>query len=521
MAFTLDDLLSLPSIQRARPEILAGENLGRPVRWVHTSDIFEIAPLLRGGEVLVTTGLGLVASPAQARRSYVRALAQVGAAGLFLELGRTFVSAPQEVVEEAKRWDLPLVVLHQVVPFVTVTEEAHTAILAGERGDLVERTALGEELLAALSESRDLITFVGAIGSIAGEPTALYTSGGELVAGSTHEPTERDQPAPGPLEAAIQARVVVEGREWGTLCIFAIPTKRLTTLAEMASRYVALEVKRSGTLPVSRFQAGGDLVIDMVSGRFDSAQELTQRALGAGLHLPAGYQGVALCVRARGVSPHAIGSSVLAAARTVGARVFGSVIAGAYGSDIVIGTRVRPREVRITAENFTRLLLADIRSTTPGTAVVSVGNVVRDIPSLVGSMQSALDTAGLAAKVAPLATMVLAQDFALYRVFASLVDDTTLETFVADQLGPLLEQDARTGSHLVATLDALFVAGLSKNDAAQLLGVRRQTIYGRLERIDSLLGESVLEHRARRTAIDLALLLWRLRSAAGSGASRA
>lgn len=518
MAFTLTDLLDLPSVQQARPEIVVGHELDDvDVRWVHTSEIFEIAPLLRGGEVLVTTGLGLVASTADARRAYVRRLAQVGAAALFLELGRTFVTVPPEVAEEAARCGLPLVVLHQVVPFVAITEEAHTALLSGEREDLLRGAQVRDELVAALADSRDLIGFVGAVGAIAGEPTALYTAAGELVAGPAQDVLERAGRTAGPQDAGVRAPVVVEGQEWGTLCIFAPAAPRLETLATHASPLVALEVRRRGSLPISRFQAGSDLVVDMLTGRYESAQELTKRALGVGLNLPTGFQAVALCVRARGVVPHAVGSSVLAAARAVGARVFGPVIAGASGPDVVVGTRVRPREVRDAAATFARLLSAEIRSTSSGSALVSVGSVVADVPSLVGSMQSARDTANLATKVAPLADVVHAQDFALYRVFASLVDDSTLEDFVADQLGPLLEQDARTGSQLVATLDALFVASLSKNDAAQLLGVRRQTVYGRLERIDSLLGVSALEHRARRTAIDLALLLWRLRSAAGSG----
>ena len=58
MAVTVQDLLDLPVLGEARPEVLVGGDLDRrPVRWVHTSEIYEIWPLLRGGEVLLTTGL--------------------------------------------------------------------------------------------------------------------------------------------------------------------------------------------------------------------------------------------------------------------------------------------------------------------------------------------------------------------------------------------------------------------------------------------------------------------------------
>ena len=67
-----------------------------------------------------------------------------------------------------------------------------------------------------------------------------------------------------------------------------------------------------------------------------------------------------------------------------------------------------------------------------------------------------------------------------------------------DQLGPLLEVDARTGSELVPTLDAYLDAGLSKTAAAAALGIRRQTLYHRLERIGQALAG--LDLADRRTA---------------------
>ncbi len=41
---TVAELLRLPPLADARPEVLVGSALGdRPVRWVHTSEIFEIS----------------------------------------------------------------------------------------------------------------------------------------------------------------------------------------------------------------------------------------------------------------------------------------------------------------------------------------------------------------------------------------------------------------------------------------------------------------------------------------------
>jgi purine catabolism regulator len=61
-------------------------------------------------------------------------------------------------------------------------------------------------------------------------------------------------------------------------------------------------------------------------------------------------------------------------------------------------------------------------------------------------------------------------------------------------------------------LDAFLECGLSKTAAAAALGVRRQTLYARLEKMDDLLGGLDLSERQRRTALDLALAAWRMRS---------
>ena len=71
VALTLADVLAHPALVQCRPAVLAGDPTTRTVRWVHSSDIYEIAPLLRGGELLLTTGLGLVDSTPDELRAYV------------------------------------------------------------------------------------------------------------------------------------------------------------------------------------------------------------------------------------------------------------------------------------------------------------------------------------------------------------------------------------------------------------------------------------------------------------------
>jgi len=539
MPFSVADLLELPALVRARPEVACGERLGeREVRWVHSSEIFDIAPLLRGGEVLLTTGLGLVALSPEARRSYIATIARVGVAALVLELGRTFVTAPPELIDEAHRTGLPVILLHEVVPFIEVTEAAHLEILGGELAQLRSATIIRDALLASLSATRGLVAFTGAIGELAGCAAALYSRDGELVAGTAPEdgtldgdtgPVDGAVPADGTVpdevavtgevaaasEVTVTGEVTVSGEVWGHLVLAAPPTPYLRTVLAAALPLLALEVGRSGATPVSRNQAGADLLRDMVTGRYVSTAELASRALGVGLLVRPGQRALAICVRSRSAS--AAPGSVLIAAREVASRVYGASLVAEHNGEVLLGVLTRPRELRSTLERFADELGRELRSTIGGGVMVSAGPAVADVPALVSSFPSARDTARLAMRLAPTATVVLSADFALYQLLISLVDDEALEAFVTDQLGPLLAHDARTGAGLVMTLDAYLAAGMSKTRTADALGIRRQTLYGRLERIGTLLGDLDLDNRERRTALDLALVSWRLRLSAARG----
>lgn len=156
-ALTLREVLALDPVRASEPEILAGEGaLDRPVRWVHSSEVYEGANYLDGGELLLTNGFGLTDADEEVRRRYVRELHARGAAGLAVEVGRALPSMPAEVTDEARRLELPLLSLHRVVPFVRITEAANRAIVArGLSGRSVVRPWGDDHTAALLADLAD------------------------------------------------------------------------------------------------------------------------------------------------------------------------------------------------------------------------------------------------------------------------------------------------------------------------------------------------------------------------------
>ncbi|MGI5456892.1 PucR family transcriptional regulator [Streptomyces sp. CA-249302] len=156
-ALTLREILDLDPVRASEPTLLAGENaLDRPVRWVHSSEVYEGANFLDGGELLLTNGFGLTDADEETRRRYVRELAARGAAGLAVEVGRSLPDMPTEVVDEARRLGLPLLSMHRVVPFVRITEAANRAIVArGLSGRSVVRPWGDDHTAALLADLAD------------------------------------------------------------------------------------------------------------------------------------------------------------------------------------------------------------------------------------------------------------------------------------------------------------------------------------------------------------------------------
>ncbi|MEU4781137.1 PucR family transcriptional regulator ligand-binding domain-containing protein, partial [Micromonospora sp. NPDC023633] len=134
---TVREVLALDPVRHGAPRLVAGDaGLDRPVRWVHVTEVPDIAPLLGGGELVLTTGIGLPADDG-GLRAFIGDLADVGVSGLVVELGRRYVSAvPRVMAAAAQRRGLPLVELRRATPFVRITEAVHALIVDAQLTEL-------------------------------------------------------------------------------------------------------------------------------------------------------------------------------------------------------------------------------------------------------------------------------------------------------------------------------------------------------------------------------------------------
>ncbi|MGC0416156.1 PucR family transcriptional regulator ligand-binding domain-containing protein [Embleya sp. AB8] len=502
MTLSLRAVLDHPVMRGADPTVPdPGADLDRPVRWVHSSEIYEIAPLLRGDELLLTTGLGLAGRDAAERRRYIVDLAAAGVAGVALEVGRTFRAVPADVVEAATEARLPLVVLRGVVPFVAIAEAVNAAILDSAVTRLRHVNEVVRELSGVLARGAGVDELTTTLSHLTGRPVILTAIDGTLTAhAGTDDPTEVTK-AP-----AAEASVELRGALWGRLVLGerthtqppgATPTAATarpndavpwSAAAPEVAREVVEHAAQVFAPALLRLADRGGWVgrerRELVEGLLHDAlpaREVAARLTVCGL-VPAGtavWAGVAVQL----ADPVRAVTALYEGLRVCGGR--GLVSDGPGGAAYAVIALDRPIHVTELADRL------GLSAGTGDEPTAALGPMVRDVARVGHSLRAARDTLRLARRVhpvrsAPVADTVLADAWALERVLDRLSPEE-LADLVEDQLGPLLAADATRGTGLVDTLEAYLRCGCSKTETAGVLFLRRQSVHQRLALIESLL----------------------------------
>lgn len=467
--------------------LTAHDRLDVSVGWVHSSEIFEIGPLLAGGELLLTTGLGLGGLDAGTRRHYVRDLAERGVAGLAFEIGRTFDAVPDEMLREGSSARLPIIELRRVLPFIEVCREANTAIVSGELAGLRLRSELDDALHRDLTGAGGVAGMLAHVATVTGRSVVLVGSGGALLAAHG---VDDDRSAWRIVDSAVEsAPVEVRGRDIarlvagpGTAGAPGVPDDQVATLLSVAAGPLASALTRSGTRGSA---LGTRLVSELVAGRPIRRADLLSRLAGSGV--PVSDSVVLVTVAAEAPDPRmaeAILSRVAASAGTVLATVDATVYAlvavtvSPTGDDPVervaaaIAAAVDP-SARITAVVGDGLHLGAVPSGLELSAAIS-GSLIRNA----GRLDGATTRGGRSVFTG----RELAVDAAVRTT------DPAVRRELLELVGPLTAHDAVHSSRLIVTLETHLRHGCSATRSAEALHIGRQSLYQRLERIRGLLG---------------------------------
>jgi purine catabolism regulator len=517
---TVQTALGLPSLRRGLPRVVAGRSgLVRAVRWAHPGEVPNIARLLKGGELLLMTGMGVGRSAAE-QRAFMRGLVDRGVSGVVVELGHVYSSLPQTFIETAEAGEIPLIELRREVLFVEATEEIHSSIVSRQLAVLRRGDELHRRFMDLLLDGAGVPEILSALADAIGNPVVLQKLDGSLLYHSTHRADDAEVLSTWELikdDPSLERRAIIcpipgsSDGIWGRLAALPIdsPLDDFDQVAvERAVGLVALALLRSRQETLLATRERGNFLADLLSGRA-SVAEAGARASALGFD-PGDRALLPLVLFSSDSTADPSWLSVWRGFRQE--MVWRSIptMIGSGGADehtlVVLGVR-DPLRRRAVIEDVVGALRQRIRQHigAPEHVVIAAGQIVRGWAGLREALGQTVESASLA-RGAPQRPWFDADPANLDGLLLQLRNDDRLRRFAELRLAPVVSHDHSRSAKLMPTLRALYQEGWRKSDAARALHLNRQSLYPRLERIEQLLGVD-LESNEDRLALELALCL--------------
>lgn len=509
--------LRLPPLSEGVPEVLAGaSSLENRIRWVHSGEWLEMASVLRGGELLLTTGMGLPDSAAGQRR-FIASLAERGIAGLVIELHTSIDHVPKAMVAEAEARHLPLIALHREIPFVEVTETMHRE-LVGRQALALERAEEAHRRFTELMlEGAGVPEVLQALADLVKNPVVLekadegafYHHGHDrsdaTVRAAWDAVTHRLPEAPDHVTVPVK---LGRGRTWGTLSALALssPMRRHDRIVlERGASVVALAMlQRDGEHSLAARHRGQFIANLMRSAAVDE-REATGMAAELGFDRRALLRLPVVTVRRNrwplegDGSDEAVWSTVWREVTRELASMRMSAITGVLpgeGLALVLALRAAGDREDVAAR-VSRTLRRAARIALDGAElVVCAGPVSRSWEQVGAELRDALELSQ-AVRHGPSQEWFDSTAARLEWLLWGLRHDDTLQSFVQRRLACLIRHDAEHRTQFVATVEAYCAHGGRIAETARDLHLQRQSLYKRIERIEELLGDQLSDPDTR------------------------
>ncbi|MPY58687.1 PucR family transcriptional regulator [Streptomyces spongiae] len=514
------DVLALPVLAAGQPTVVTGApHLDRPVRWVHITELTDPASFLKGGELVLTTGMPLPQDAAGVRR-YVDELADIGAAALVIELVRRYHRPPDTLVDACRRRGLPLVTLAKDVNFLEVTQVVHSLLLGNQTEAMRRAQRIHEAFTALTLRGAGPEDVVRAAADMSGSTVVLENLVHQALicepSGLTVEEAladwEQRSRATGPGDATttrgpegwLTAPVEYQGERWGRVVML----RARSSGAAFGPEDITLLERTAMALTVARLihpapwerTAHRNALLDLVEQRYCSAEDAHARCAALGLATDRGHFVAALVDLPAGKGAVETESRLEQELSRAGvAALVGELAPGRLG----ILLALRPGQ---PWRSFVERLSEAVQGLAPE-AIVSAGCEVTD---LTDSARSFREAARVAEATPPGQSLPRNRSFhelsdiGLRRVLYALREDPRVQEYTERQLRRLIDHDAQHGTDLLTTLRHYLEAAGNKTTAARRGGLSRETMHQRLRTIERLLDRD-LESGDQRTELHVAL----------------
>jgi purine catabolism regulator len=493
MPVTVRDIVSIPGMPLRL--LAGGPHASEPIRWVHASELEDPTPWLKGGELILTTGLGIGTTAAK-QRAYLKRLVAAGVAGLGFGLGFGHDKTPRALIIAAEQADFPVFEVPYPVPFIAITEAIFTRLLA-EQFDTLQRAVDAEHVLTrAVLEGKGVEGIAGSLADVIKGWALLLDLHGITLASTSRAASLRQERVweelreSRPDSASFSLTMVDRGHHvWvqpvgghGRIEAFLAvgkpeqPSQLDRIVAGHALSLFAIELAKSRAVADEKRRLLGDFFDQLATGSMSPAE--AARGLSRfGFERDAKLMVVVVEGADEAVDPEALSL----AATDLASRRGGGFLVSAQDAGVHL---LLPADTPVDLADLAKAL---------GVRVERELHAGAGSPVVSADVGRSLREARYALQVCRLEGWPQAgfEDLGTYRLLLSMADPDALRAFADAMLAPLDGYDREHNGELIGSLQAFLQHNARWETAAAQLYVHRHTLRYRMRKVEQLTGRDL------------------------------
>ncbi|MFJ7979774.1 PucR family transcriptional regulator [Lysinibacillus xylanilyticus] len=514
-------------------KLIAGQQgLNRQVLWTHILEIKDFDTLINGGELILTTGVGLQLER-ETQIAYLQNLIRNGAAALCIEIGDYFDYVPVELVAMANVHDFPIIIFEEVVRFIDITQDLHTYIInqhqqALTQLDIISKTFMELSLMpnGILKILQVLHQDTDAFFLFVSEDTKNFYYPMEA---KKYLQLIEDHCQQLELQEPIQLLsfdkdhfVIIPvnglGQVWGYLCMHSLlpkPNDYTLLNLERATMSIAQILMRNRMLQERQQSREDEFILALIQGEpidlqyYQSYLPLENRNLYyrvvvfnmldyANTFSEEDWQEIQL-------------QNVMFVRSILKKLGFFPTVSVRQHEIIILAFYIAADDMEENRDSFNQAIKQIVARKTPQlfeqiTLTFGISNVYQSINNVQKGYKEAKTTIQMQHN--ELASSIYHKDLGVYRLLLHQ-DHAALLQYVKDYLQEILLIDQKNGNDLYQTLCVYLACNGAKNDTAEQLFIVRQTLYKRIERLENILGADFLQ-APHRLNIEIAVKVYEL-----------
>ena len=526
---TVQDILDIPGLDL---RLLSGaKSVTNPVRWVHIAEVRDPVKWLKGGELLLTTGMGIGRSD-EDQRAFLRELVDANLAGLGFGVGFSYRKVPQAMVDFAEEHNFPLFEVPYSVPFIAITEAVSSKIINEQYALLQRSLAVHEKLTKIVLEERGLDAIISTLSALVGCAAVLFDFHGlvlceaayrrqlsrETVAGLWRQISDRRANrqtfSVGLDGSAISVQVypVVASHRIGAFLAVVKDTGEFSDYDRIILHHVvtvtALELVKKKAVAETEKRLAGDFFDELIASDLYE-EEIARRLAFFGLD-PEGKHLIMLVdideFKAYVTGPGERAETVV---QDIKERLHWAVdeflarrevlfISASRSDSVVVLVQTSATATPQSVINLARELQKTCEAMLPEITVsIGIGRPHKPLVDLRQSYYEALYAIRIRKLKGNKAVIASFDDLGSYGLLLGLQDTLSLEVFYDSVLGKLRDYDEQNSSDLVKSLACFLEANGHWGEAAERLYVHRHTLRYRMKRVEEITGRDLSSSQDR------------------------